>query len=76
MVCPARGRVICYETITLGSNVIRFPIELRAKPSIDLLVEVAPDSREVELIACNLVCALSDRIEGAVVEGRRLVLGP
>ena len=40
-----------YETITLGSNVIRFPIELRAKPSIDLLIEVAPDSREVELIA-------------------------
>jgi len=31
--------------------VIRFPVELRAKPSIDLLIEVAPDSREVELIA-------------------------
>jgi hypothetical protein len=40
-----------YETMTLGSNVIRFPVELRAKPSIDLLVEVAPDSPEVELIA-------------------------
>jgi len=40
-----------YETMTLGSNVIRFPVELRAKPSIDLLIEVAPDSREVELIA-------------------------
>ena len=40
-----------YETMTLGSNVIRFPGELRAKPSIDLLIEVAPDSREVELIA-------------------------
>ena len=40
-----------YETMTLGSNVIRFPVELRAKPSIDLLVEVAPDLREVELIA-------------------------
>src|SRR5271168_1480406 len=39
------------ETMTLGSNVIRFPVELRAKPSIDLLIEVAPDSREVELIA-------------------------
>ena len=23
-----------YETLTLGGNVIRFPIELRAKPSI------------------------------------------
>ena len=40
-----------YETLTLGGNVIRFPIELRAKPSIDLLIDVAPDSREVELIA-------------------------
>src|SRR5208337_5007557 len=40
-----------YKTMTLGSNVIRFPVELRAKPSIDLLIEVAPDSREVELIA-------------------------
>ena len=40
-----------YETMTLGSNVIRFPVELRAKPSLDLLIEVAPDSREVELIA-------------------------
>jgi len=37
-----------YETMTLGSNVIRFPVELRAKPSIDLLIEVAPDSREVD----------------------------
>src|SRR5271170_7439123 len=40
-----------YETMSLGSDVIRFPVELRAKPSIDLLIEVAPDSREVELIA-------------------------
>ncbi len=40
-----------YETMSLGSNVIRFPVELRVKPSIDLLIEVAPDSREVELIA-------------------------
>jgi hypothetical protein len=40
-----------YETVTLGGNVIRFPIELRAKPSIDLLIDVARDSREVELIA-------------------------
>jgi hypothetical protein len=40
-----------YETLTLGGNVIRFPVELRAKPSIDLLIDVAPDSREVDLIA-------------------------
>ena len=40
-----------YETLTLGGNVIRFPVELRAKPSIDLLIDVAPDSRQVELIA-------------------------
>ena len=40
-----------YETLTLGGNVVRFPVELRARPSIDLLIDVAPDSREVELIA-------------------------
>jgi hypothetical protein len=40
-----------YETLTMGGNVMRFPFELRAKPSIDLLIDVAPDSREVELIA-------------------------
>ena len=40
-----------YEALTLSGNVIRFPVELRAKPSIDLLIDVAPDSREVELIA-------------------------
>jgi hypothetical protein len=40
-----------YETLTLGGNVIRFPVELRAKPSIHLLMDVAPDLREVELIA-------------------------
>ena len=40
-----------YETLTLGGNVIRFPVEVRAKPSIDLLIDVAPDLREVELIA-------------------------
>ena len=50
MVCSLWSRH-AYETMTLGSNVIRFPVELRAKPSIDLLIDVAPDSREVELIA-------------------------
>jgi hypothetical protein len=40
-----------YETMTLGNNVIRFPVEVGAKPSINLLIEVAPDSREVELLA-------------------------
>ena len=40
-----------YETLTPGGNVIRFPVELRAKPSIDLLSDIAPDSREADLIA-------------------------
>jgi hypothetical protein len=38
-----------YQTLTPGGNVIRFP--LRAKPSIELLFDVAPDSHETELIA-------------------------
>src|SRR5271155_3582311 len=51
MVCSNWGCAMRYETLTLGGNVVRFPVELRAKPSIDLLIDVAPDSREVELIA-------------------------
>ena len=30
---------------------IKFPVKLRTRPSIHLLIEVAADSREVELIA-------------------------
>src|SRR3984957_14872112 len=51
MVCSIWSCPMRYETLTLGGNVIRFPVELRAKPSIDLLIDLAPDSREVELIA-------------------------
>jgi hypothetical protein len=31
-------------------NVIRFPIERRARPTLELLREIAPDSREVALV--------------------------
>jgi hypothetical protein len=51
MLCSIWRLSMRYETLTLGGNVIRFPVELRAKPSIDLLIDVAPDSRQVELIA-------------------------
>ena len=40
-----------FEVLSLGSNVIRFPIELRAKPSLDLLINIAPDLREIALVA-------------------------
>ncbi len=40
-----------YETMSLGGNVIRFPVELRAKPSIEVLMEIQPDVREVMLVA-------------------------
>ncbi len=33
------------------TNVVRFPIELRVAPSMDVLYEIEPDSREVSLIA-------------------------
>jgi len=33
------------------ANVVRFPVEQRAKPSLDLLYDIAPDSREVSLVA-------------------------
>ncbi|WP_161915348.1 hypothetical protein [Methylosinus sp. C49] len=32
------------------TNVVRFPIERRAKPSIELVRDIAPDSREVSLV--------------------------
>ncbi|MBU3887958.1 hypothetical protein [Methylosinus sp. KRF6] len=32
------------------TNVVRFPIERRAKPSMDLVREIAPDPREVSLV--------------------------
>jgi hypothetical protein len=32
------------------TNVVRFPMERRAKPSMDLVRDIAPDSREVSLV--------------------------
>jgi hypothetical protein len=32
------------------TNVVRFPIERRAKPSMDVVREIAPDSREVSMV--------------------------
>jgi hypothetical protein len=40
-----------YEMMTLGQQCDPIPVEMRAKPSIDLSVEVAPDSREVDVVA-------------------------
>jgi len=33
------------------SVVVRFPVELRAEPSMDLIHEIEPDAREVVLVA-------------------------
>jgi len=40
-----------WELLPGSSNVYRFPVELVAKPTADLLRSVAPDVREVSLIA-------------------------
>ena len=40
-----------FEPIYVGGNVIRVPVELRAKPSIALLLDLAPDLMEATLIA-------------------------
>ncbi len=42
------------------TNVIRFPIELRAAPSMDVLYEIEPDSREVSLIAESYMLELPE----------------
>ena len=40
-----------WELMPGTSNVVRFPVELVAKPTSDLLRSVAPDVREVSLVA-------------------------
>jgi hypothetical protein len=40
-----------FELLPGMTNVVRFPIEQRRKPSLDVLREIRPDSREVELAA-------------------------
>jgi len=39
------------ELLPGGKNVLRFPIERRARPTLGLLREIAPDVREVLNIA-------------------------
>jgi hypothetical protein len=40
-----------FELLAGTTNVLRFPLERRVEPSLDLLCEIAPDSREVDLVA-------------------------
>ncbi len=42
------------------TNVIRFPIELRAAPSMEVLYEIEPDSREVSLVAESYMLELPE----------------
>ncbi len=42
------------------TNVVRFPIELRAAPSMAVLYEIEPDSREVSLIAESYMLELPE----------------
>ncbi len=42
------------------TNVVRFPIELRAAPSMEVLYEIEPDSREVSLIAESYMLELPE----------------
>ena len=46
-----RAGVMRWELLPGSSNVYRFPVELVAKPTTDLLRSVAPDVREVSLVA-------------------------
>ncbi|CAH2605940.1 conserved protein of unknown function (plasmid) [Rhodovastum atsumiense] len=39
------------EIIPGTRNVVRFPVELRARPSLELLHDLAPDSRRIDIIA-------------------------
>src|ERR1700741_142084 len=44
-------RPMRWELLPGTGNVYRFPVELAAKPTADLLRSVAPDVREVSLVA-------------------------
>jgi hypothetical protein len=46
-----RAGAMRWELLPGWSNVYRFPVELVAKPTADLLRSVAPDVREVSLVA-------------------------
>ena len=39
------------EPLPGQDNVVRFPVERRARPTLELLREIAPDVREVSLVA-------------------------
>jgi hypothetical protein len=52
---PTAGR-----SLPCTGNVVRFPIEERARPMLDLLRELAPDVRRVELTAEVFHLAMQD----------------
>jgi hypothetical protein len=61
------------ELLPGTTNVVRFPVELRAFPTLDLLREIAPDLREVLLIAEAFGLEtpapdLRDRVDAATAE--------
>jgi len=54
-------------------NVIRFPVEQRARPTLGLVREIAPDSREVSLVALSFGLeepspGLRDRVDRETAE--------
>jgi len=57
------------------SVVVRFPLELRAEPSMDLIHEIEPDAREVQLVAeCfGLEAPMLDLCDRVDAETARLI---
>src|ERR1700692_1444344 len=43
------------------SNVVRFPVERRARPTLELLRDIAPDTREVLLLVESFGLPLPER---------------
>lgn len=75
------GRPMRFEPVFVGGNVIRFPVELRAKPSIALLLHLAPDLMEATLIAETFGLAppdpdLRDQADRAMAERIALTIFP
>jgi len=47
----SEAKTVAMTFMPVPSVVVRFPVELRAEPSMDLIHEIEPDAREVLLVA-------------------------
>jgi len=69
------AKILAITFMPVPSVVVRFPVELRSEPSMDLVHEIEPDAREVLLVAeCfGLEAPMLDLCDGADAETARFI---